>query len=146
VIAYIDPSLLVRAYLPDESGHAEAMAILGDPDLALITGTLARIEVSGALVRAARTGRGNRERLLDLLDADLAVEGAVSVVTAPQADVEERALGLVRAHGIRALDAWHLATATVVSPALAEPGEDVGFASRNEAQSEVAAALGFRVL
>jgi len=74
------------------------------------------------------------------------MEGAVTVVTAPQAEVEEQALGLVRAHGIRALDAWHLATAALVSPALAEPGEDVGFASRDQAQGEVAAALGFHVL
>jgi len=146
VIVYVDSSLLVRAYLPDENGHVDAAAILGDPDLALITGTWARIEVSGALVRAARTGRGDEERLLDLLDADLAAEGAVTVVTAPQVDVEEQALGLVRAHGIRALDAWHLATAAIVSPALAEPGEDVGFASRDQAQSEVAATLGFRIL
>ena len=146
MIVYVDSSLLVRAYLPDENGHVDAAAILGDPDLALITGTWARIEVSGALVRAARTGRGDEERLLDLLDADLAAEGAVTVVTAPQVDVEEQALGLVRAHGIRALDAWHLATAAIVSPALAEPGEDVGFASRDQAQSEVAATLGFRIL
>jgi predicted nucleic acid-binding protein len=146
VIAYVDSSLLVRAYLPDETGHAEAANLLVDPDLALITGTFARIEVSGALVRAARAGRGDEQRLLDLLDADLAVEGAVTVVTAPQADVEEQTLGLVRAHGIRALDAWHLATAAIVLPTLAEPGEDVGFASRDRAQSEVAAVLGFRIL
>ena len=146
MIAYVDSSLLVRAYLPDEDGHDEAAAILGDPDLALITGTWARIEVSGALARAARAGRGDETRLLDLLDTDLAVEGAITVVTAPQTEVEEQALTLVRAHGIRALDAWHLATAVIVSPALVEPGEDVGFASRDQAQSEVAAALGFRVL
>lgn len=146
MIAYIDSSLLVRAYLPDEEGHAEAAALLGDPDLALITGTWARIEVSGALVRAARIGRGDEKRLLDLLDTDLAAEGAVTVVMAPQAEVEDRALGLVRAHGIRALDARHLATASIISPALAEPGEDVGFASRDQAQSEVATALGFSVL
>lgn len=84
--------------------------------------------------------------MLDLLDADLAAEGAVTVVTAPQADVEEQALGLVRAHGMRALGAWHLATAAIVSPTLAEPGEDVGFASRDRAQSEVAAVMGFRIL
>lgn len=146
MIAYVDSSLLVRAYLPDENSYAEALAILGDPELALITGTWARIEVSGALVRAGSAGRGSKERLLDLLDTDLALEGPVTVVTAPQAAVEEQALGLVRAHGIRAMDAWHLATAAIVSPALTEPGEDVGFASRDQAQSEVAAALGFRLL
>ncbi len=146
MIAYVDSSFLVRVYLPDENGHADAAATLVDPDLALITGTWARIEVSGALVCAARAGRVNEKRLLDLLDTDLAVEGPVTVVSAPQVDVEERALGLVRAHGIRALDAWHLATAAIVAPTLAEPGEDVGFASRDRAQSEVAAVLGFRIL
>jgi hypothetical protein len=56
------------------------------------TGTWTRVEVSGALVRAARTGRGNEVDLLALLDADLGTEGAVTLVSAPQETVEEQAL------------------------------------------------------
>lgn len=146
MIVYLDSSVLARVYLADEAGHAEAAALLDAPDLALITGTWTRIEVSGALVRAARTGRGDERGLLALLDADLAADGPVTVVAAPQDQVEARALELVRTHAIRAMDAWHLATATVAIHDLLEPGEEAGFATRDEAQSAVAVGLGLRAV
>jgi predicted nucleic acid-binding protein len=141
VIAYLDSSVLARAYLVDEDGHHEASALLADPDIATVTGTWTRIEVSGALVRAARTGRGDEKGLLALLDGDLA--GPVIVVGAPQDQVEEHALQLVRQHALRAMDAWHLAVAAIVVPPLLEPGEPRAFASRDEAQRQVAEELGF---
>jgi predicted nucleic acid-binding protein len=146
VIVYLDSSVLARAYLSDESGHADAVAMLEDPDLGLITGTWSRIEVSGALVRAARAGRGDEKGLLSLLDADLATDGPVTVIAADREEVEAQALRLVREHGIRAMDAWHLATAKLVLPSLVEPGEEVGFATRDQAQSLVAAALGLQAV
>lgn len=143
MIVYLDSSVLARAYLSDETGHAEAAAMIEDPELGLITGTSTKIEVSGALIRAARAGQADERGLLALLDADLALEGPVTVIAAPQQDVEAEALGLVREHAIRAMDAWHVATAKIVAPGLAEPGEEIGFAGRDQAQSAVAAALGF---
>ena len=120
--------------------------MLDDPDVGLITGTWTRIEVSGALVRAGRAGRADERGLLALLDADLADGGPVTVVAGAQEAVETQALRLVRAHAIRVMDAWHLATATLVAPGLAEPDEEVGFATRDEAQSAVATALGSRAV
>ena len=146
MIVYLDSSVLARAYLADESGHADAVAMLEDPDLGLITGTWSRIEVSGALVRAARAGRGDEKGLLSLLDADLATDGPVTVIAADREEVETQALQLVREHAIRALDAWHLATAKLVLPRLVEPGEEVGFATRDQAQSVVASALGLQAV
>jgi uncharacterized protein len=146
VIVYLDSSVLARAYLADESGHADAVAMLEDPDLGLITGTWSRIEVSGELVRAARAGRGDEKGLLSLLDADLATDGPVTVIAADREEVEAQALQLVREHAIRALDAWHLATAKLVLPRLVEPGEEVGFATRDQAQSVVASALGLQAV
>lgn len=146
MIAYVDSSVLGRAYLSDESGHDAAVALLKDPGLALVTGTWTRVEVSGALVRAARVGRGDENGLVALLDADLSLDGPVTVVSASQRDVEAKALGLVREHGIRAMDAWHLAVAMLTLPGLAEAGEDTGFASRDDAQAATASRLGFRVL
>jgi len=146
LIAYIDSSFLVRAYLVDESDHENVNGILSDPELAAITGTWTRIEVSGALVRAARTGGGDEQGLLALLDAELGPEGAITVVAAAQEEVETRALALVRAHGLRAMDAWHLAVAEMVIPELVEPGEPVVFASRDRDQTEVAKTLGFQTL
>jgi len=146
VIAYLDSSILVRAYLLDEDGHHAAVRLLEDPDVALVTGSWSLVEVSGALVRAARAGRGDEKGLLELLDADLGQGGLVTIVSASQTDVETRALRLVREHAIRAMDAWHLATAALTLPALVEPGEETGFASRDEAQSRVARSMGLLLL
>lgn len=99
--------------------------------------------MSGALIRAARSGRGDAEGLLALLDADLAPDGPVTLLSAPQDRVEEQALALVRGHALRAMDAWHLATASLTVPPLAEPGEEIAFASRDEDQAAVAVLLGF---
>lgn len=144
MIAYVDSSVLARAYLVDEDGHADALALLENPDIAPVTGTWTRIEISGALVRAARAGRVDPQGLLELLDSDLT--SLVTVISAPQAEVEEHALGLVREHALRALDAWHLAVAQITVPRLLEAGERRAFASRDEAQRAVAAVLGFVTL
>jgi predicted nucleic acid-binding protein len=141
VIAYLDSSVLARAYLVDEAGHEQATMLLADPEIATVTGTWTRIEVSGALVRAARRGRGDEKGLLALLDADLA--GPVIVLGAPQEDVEQHALQLVRRYALRAMDARHIAVAALVVPPLLEPGEPRAFASRDEAQRKVAEELGF---
>jgi len=141
VIAYLDSSVLARAYLVDEDGHQQATALLADPDIATVTETWTRIEVSGELVRAARAGRGDENGLLALLDADLA--GPVIVLGAPQDVVERHALELVRRHALRAMDAWRLAVAALVVPPLLEPGEPQTFASRDEAQRKVPQELGF---
>ncbi len=146
MIVYLDSSVLGRVYLSDEAGHGEVLALFDDATVALITGTWSRIEVSGALVRAARAGRGDEAGLLALLDADLGLDGVVTVVSASQDEVEARALQLVRTHAIRAMDAWHLATAALTLPVLAEPGEELGFASRDEAQAAAAAVLGLRLV
>ncbi len=146
MIAYVDSSVLARAYLMDEEGHAEAVALLDDTGAALVTGTWTRIEVSGALVRAARSGRGDESGLLDMLDGDLGADGPVSVVDADQGQVEATALELVRSFAIRAMDAWHLAVADLTLRALAEPSETLGFATRDSAQAAVAATLGFTLI
>ncbi|MDQ3717405.1 MAG: type II toxin-antitoxin system VapC family toxin, partial [Actinomycetota bacterium] len=127
-------------------GHKDVVTMFGDPELGLITGTWTRIEVTGALVRAARAGRRDEEGILSLLDADLGVEGPITVIAADQADVEVQALQLVREHAIRAMDAWHLATAKLVLPSLIEPGEETGFATWDQAQAAVAEVIGLRIL
>ena len=83
MIAYVDSSVLVRAYLEDELGHQDAVALMQTPDLAAVTGTWTRIEVSGALTRAARSSHAGPEAddLLALLDADLGSGGSVAELT-----------------------------------------------------------------
>ncbi len=146
MIAYLDSSVLARAYLADEAGHDQTTSLLANREIGLVTGTWTRIEVSGALVRAARAGRGDQAGLLALLDGDLGTDGPVAVVEADQKKIEERALQLVRDYAIRAMDAWHLAVAVLVLPSLLEPGEEAGFATRDEAQASVAATLGLSAI
>lgn len=146
MIVYLDSSALVRSYLADEPGHSEVNSLLEDDDVAAVTAAITRLEVSGALVRAASTGRGDRDDLLTLLDSDLGDGGAVTVVRVEERELEQRALELVREHGIRALDAWHLAVADLRVPAFAAPGETIAFCSRDEAQAKVAEGLGFALL
>lgn len=150
MIVYADSSVLVRAYLVDEPGHVEAAALLVDTDRQLVTGSWSKIEVSGAIVRAARTA--SRPRVLDeaaLLAAwhnDTTADGVVTVIAVPRDAVETRAIALVREHGLRAMDAWHLAAAAIVMPDLVEPGERGAFASRDAQQTAVAELLGFTTI
>jgi uncharacterized protein len=146
VIAYLDSSVLVRFYMNDEDGHEQAVALLEDPDITRVTGGWTRIEVSGALIRAARSGRSDtgEQGLLAALDADLDATGRVTELTVVQENIEDRALQLVREHALRALDAWHLAVASLTVPALAKPEqEEIGFASRDDDQAAAAEELGF---
>ncbi|HEU5127587.1 MAG TPA: type II toxin-antitoxin system VapC family toxin [Glycomyces sp.] len=145
MIVYADSSLLVRAYLPDEQDHARACALLRDRDTVIVTGTWTRIEVAGALVRAARANRGDQMLLLDSWGRDTDAEGPVTVLSAPQEAVEADAHDLVVTYGIRAMDAWHLACASIVVPEIAGD-EPIAFASRDKEQAEVAAARGFALV
>jgi len=145
VIAYVDSSLLARAYLRDEDGSAEARRLLADRRIAKVTGRWTRIEVSAAIVRAARARRPvDRERALADLDNDLRHgSGRIEVITAPGLEIEARALAIAREHGLRALDALHVALAAIAVPKLADKGEPLGFASRDGDQATVAESLGF---
>lgn len=143
MIAYIDSSALARAYLRDEDGSTDVRRLLADPTIGTITGPWTRIEVSGALVRAARAGRPvDADEALAKLDGDLH-DGRITVVAGPAERIEPAALKLVRTHGLRALDALHLALAAFALPAFARPGEQLGFASRDGDQATVAESLGF---
>ena len=144
MIAYVDSSILARAYLHDEDGSADARRLLADPAIGKVTGPWTRIEVSGAIVRAARGGRQVIEAdALAELDADLQRDGRVVVLSAPTEQVEATALQLARAHGLRTLDALHVALASIAMPSLARRGEPIAFASRDGDQATVAESLGF---
>jgi uncharacterized protein len=147
LIAYLDSSALTRAYLQDEDGSEEMQRLLADPSLAKCTGPWTRIEVSAAIVRAARGGRKViPSEALDELDRDLRPDGRIWVLSAPPEQVEARALELAREYGLRALDALHVALASIAIPPLADRGEPLGFASRDGEQAVVAQQLGFETV
>lgn len=143
-VAYVDSSIVVRYYLSGDAGHDEAVALIDDVDTAVVTASLTRIEVSGALVRAGRSVGQAPGPLLNRFDADLA-EGLLTVVGADQVEVEAGALAIVRGHGVRALDAIHLATAQLVLPELTGPGDTMVFLTADHRQADAAVAIGLTV-
>lgn len=145
MIVYVDSSALARAYLRDEDGSDDARRLLADPSIGKVTGRWTRIEVTSAIVRAARGGRKIKlSAALGELEADLDSEnGRVNVLEPADERVEQRALELAREHGLRALDALHVALASIAVPLLADKGEPLGFASRDGDQTDVARELGF---
>lgn len=146
MIAYVDSSVLARTYLTDEVGHDNAKALIADSRIALITGAWSLVEVSGALVRASRSGRISIgvEELLGALDDDLGPGGPITVVEASQVETEVAALDLARRFGLRAMDAWHLSVAGLVLPTVGEADEVRAFATRDEEQGTVAEHLGWQ--
>ncbi len=151
MIVYVDSSLLASALLPAAAASkAVVEELLAGGDV-LVTGFWTRIEVSGAIVRAGRLLPARRralttKRLLAALDGELDVGGRVALVRASQAEVDDGALAIVRSEGIRAMDAWHLATAAIVLPLLGPIGDGHLFATADASQAAVAARMGFRVL
>jgi predicted nucleic acid-binding protein len=144
VIVYVDSSVLARAYLADEVGHDEAVALLGG-EQPLVSSTWTLVEVTSALARAARSSRraADLPGLLDALRADVAPAGPVTLLRTDPTAVEARATEIVREHALRSLDGLHLAVAELAARPLAEPDESVGFASRDVDQTAVAEGLGF---
>ncbi len=147
MIAYLDSSALGRRYLVDEGEHGIAQTLLKDPEVTTISGSWTRIEITGALVRAARAGRGDIEDLLTTFNRDQSTaDGPLVLVDVEQADVEELALAIIRRSGIRSMDAWHLACASIAMDSLADPGEERVFVTRDAEQEVEARTLGFTVL
>jgi uncharacterized protein len=144
MLVYVDSSVLVRAYLPDEKGHQEARALLDGAEQLLVTSTWTVVEVTSALARAARGRRvEDLDAVLAVLAADTGDDGTVTVLRADAAQMERASTRIVREHAIRSLDALHLAVAKLAAVPLLEPGQRLGFATRDDAQRAVAEALGF---
>ena len=78
--------------------------------------------------------------------ATLGDDGRVTVVSVPQEQVEHDAFTMARDHGLRAMDARHLACAGIALPLLAEANEIQAFATRDAEQAAAAQNLGLRVI
>jgi uncharacterized protein len=143
-IAYVDSSVVVRYYLMNDPHHAAAVALIDDVDSAIVTGTWTVIEASGALVRACRNARVDAAAILARLDLDV-TEGPITLVAEPQEDVERIALDIVRTEGIRAMDAWHIAVASLALPELSGPGDQPVFVTRDTDQARAAERRGLPI-
>jgi predicted nucleic acid-binding protein len=141
-LVYLDSSVLLRLYLADEPGHVAARALVEGSDL-LVTARWTVVEATSALTRASRVHRVlDIDAALAVLAADTGIDGAITLLSAPAAAVEVEAVRLCRSHGLRSLDALHLAVALLAARPLVEPQERVFFASRDNAQAVAARAEG----
>jgi predicted nucleic acid-binding protein len=108
-----DTSALIRCYSPLEPGHARARNFLlaeqGHRASAFIVP-----ELVSAVVRRLSRDKRNREALLKAIDEELAYFDLASV------DEEHLKVStrLIRIHSLRAGDALHLASATILAKGL----------------------------
>ncbi len=111
------------------------------------TRKLARhVEAGTARILAATLShqRGRWHVSLSVELPDTGDDGTVTVLRADAAQVERASTRIVREHAIRSLDALHhLAVSPLAAVPLLEPGQRLGFVTRDDAQRAVAEALGF---
>ncbi|HZI90209.1 MAG TPA: type II toxin-antitoxin system VapC family toxin [Thermoleophilaceae bacterium] len=143
-VHFLDSSVFVRAYLPDEQGHEAAAAIVfGDEPV--VASELIRVESARAVVAASRSGRlGSRlaERLLFQFESDFSANGVVSLIAFDGPPTLARGRELVVEYALRTLDALHLAVADREGRRLASRDEQLVFVTRDAGQRQVAQALG----
>lgn len=144
MLVYVDSSALARAYLPDEDGHDRALGLLTGSEHLLVTASWTVVEVTSALVRAARGRRvGDLNEVLSVVAGDTGEDGPVTLLRAPAEQVERRSITIVRDFSLRSLDALHLAVAEIAAVPLLDTGERLGLASRDDLQRAAGQALGF---
>lgn len=144
-LLYADTSALAAAYLDDEPDHAELASLLLDGREAVVTSEIARLELASA-VHAASAARRFRQldELLARIDADLAEGGPIDPIALRADVIFPAAYRLILEHGLRTLDAVHLAVCAEECPSLAVD-EDVVFVTRDKVQASAARAMGLAV-
>jgi uncharacterized protein len=140
---YVDASVIVSAYFPDEPDHGRCHAMLFEDAGPVVVSEVARAEVASAVSAAARAGSiPDGDVVISRFDTDCAAGGPIKLLALRSGPVIERAVQLVREHRLRALDAIHLAVALEDARPLAGD-EPLGFATRDRDQASAAVALGF---
>jgi len=111
MIVYIDSSALVKLFL--EEAGSEVAREVWNSGVAVATSRISRAELTCALAAAVRSGRDDRERVdANVVDGGFLAEKA-SFVEADDDVVKSAAILGVR-HGLRGLDAIHLASAVTL--------------------------------
>ncbi|CAN5751012.1 type II toxin-antitoxin system VapC family toxin [soil metagenome] len=144
-LLYADTSALARAYFVDEPDHVTLRARLLEGTEPVITSELARVELASAVGAAAPGERLPAiTGLLARMDADCRGDGPLFLLRLRPEVVLPTAYRLVIDHGLRTLNAIHVAVALEESPALVADG-DLVFVTRDAQQAVAAAALGLVV-
>jgi len=143
-LIYADTSALVRAYFADEPDHDRLRIQLLEDDGLVVSSELARLELASAVHSAHRAGRLSRPQpVLSRFDADCGQDGPLILLAFEPASVLPAAYELLRKHPLRTLDSLHLAVALQEQ---SRAGEDLLFASRDDAQGAAAQAEGLEII
>ncbi len=143
-LLYADSSALARAYFSDEKDHAVLRTMLLEGNEPVVTSEIARIELASA-VRAASGRHLARVRdLLARIDSDFAEGGRIGPIDLRSEIILPAAYRLVVEHGLRTLDAIHLAVCVEDCPAFAGDSP-IAFVTRDLDQAAAARALGLDV-
>ena len=139
-VFYADASALARAYLADEPDHDELRSLLLKTSQFVVSSEVSRLELASAVHAAGRAGRRRLWReLARRIERDFGRGGPVKLLGLTPESVFGAAYELVLDHGLRALDAIHIAVALEECPAL---DDDVVFVTRDVDQAAVARKLG----
>jgi uncharacterized protein len=145
-LLYADTSAVIRAFLPDETDHAELRKLLLEGVDPVVTSELTRVEFASALSSAVRAGRvPDTSPVLAAFDRYCGEEGPITVIPLAPRVVMPAARHLVTAHPLRTLDALHLAVALQSAVKIAA-GEAVAMVTRDHRQAAAAGAQGLAVL
>jgi predicted nucleic acid-binding protein len=140
VIAYLDPSAIVRDYLR-ETHHDEVRAYLDRVD-SRVTHQFSYVEVASALAKAHRQARIRAEELTAVREK-FELDWPRFDRVMPDEWTARRAARLIELHPLRAMDAIHLAVAERVRQSL--PALSFVFVSFDQQQNDAARQLGMRL-
>lgn len=141
---YADTSALGRIYFADEEDHNQLRLLLLDDGEQVVSSQLARLEIASAAARAERAGRLSAAgRIVAAFDAHCGAGGPFTLLRLQADRIFESAHELVVRHGLRALDAMHLAVALGDAGALADTR--LLFVTRDAEQAAAARAEGLSV-
>jgi len=142
---YADTSALVRAYFPDEVEHEILRRLLVEDREMVVTSEIARLELASAVRAAHSSGRvRRREELISRVESAFAEDGPIEPIDLRADVIFPTAYRIVLQHGLRTLDAIHVAVCVEECPALAG-GDDIVFVTRDAEQAKAARALGLEV-
>ncbi|HEX9891388.1 MAG TPA: type II toxin-antitoxin system VapC family toxin [Actinomycetota bacterium] len=143
-VLYADASALARAYLPDETGHAELRRLIREDVEPVITSEVAAVEVAHAVRAAARLGRHRDwQPIMARFERETGAGVVITMIGLDPARVLPMAKDLVLEHSVGTLDAIHLAVALQDGRELGE--DDLVFVTRDRVQARVARVLGLTV-
>ena len=144
-VHYADTSSIVGAYFADEARHEELRALLLEGDGQVVTSELARLELTSAVMAAARAGRlDDAGPVLDRFDVDCGDAGRLALMRLVPERTLPEARRLLLAHPLRSLDALHLAVAVTLRQDVVIDDEVV-FVTEDRTQARAARAEGFEL-